>query len=60
MMDEDEVALKESQKTLDTSKILHRNKTRSTRSVGKGHDPNFAIIGTADSGKCRCVTPEGT
>ena len=23
-------------------------------------DPDFAIIGTADSGKCRYVTPEGT
>ena len=32
--DEDEVGLKE--KTLDTSKRLHRNKTRSTGSVDKG------------------------
>ena len=35
--DEDEVGLKKkSQKTLDTSKRLHRNKTRSTGSVDKG------------------------
>ena len=33
--DEDEVGLK-SQKTLDTSKRLHRNKTGSTGSVDKG------------------------
>ena len=53
-----EVRLKE--KPVDTSKILHQNKTRSTGSAGKGIDPNFAIIGTGVSGKCRCVTPEGT
>ena len=40
----------------DTSKRLHRNKTRIT----KEFDPNFAIIGTADCGKCRCITHEGT
>ena len=27
---------------------------------GKELDPNVAIIGTADLGKCRCVTPKGT
>ena len=34
--DEDEVGLKKSKKTLDTSKRLHRNKTRSAGSVDKG------------------------
>ena len=35
--DEDEVGLKEKPKdTIDTSKRLHRNKTRSTGSVDKG------------------------
>ena len=29
-------------------KRLHQNKTRSIGSAGKGLDPNFAIIGTAD------------
>ena len=51
--DEDEVGLKEKpEDTTCTSKILHRNKTRSTGSVDKGLHPNFlpslAIIGTAD------------
>ena len=36
--DEDEVGLKE--KPEDTSKRLHRNKTRSTRSVDKGLNYN--------------------
>ena len=31
--------------TLDTSKILHRNKTRSTGSGAKDLIPNFAFIG---------------
>ena len=51
------LAWKKSQKTLDTSKRLHQNKTWSTGSAGKGLDPNFAIIGTADSGKCRSPPP---
>ena len=39
MIDEDEVGLKEKPEELDTSQILHRNKTRcSTDSVGKGLD----------------------
>ena len=42
---------KKSQKTLDTSKRLHRNKTRRTGSVGKGLDPNFAIIGNCRLGE---------
>ena len=37
MIEEDEVGL------------IHQNKTQSTGSVGKGLDPNFAIIGTAGS-----------
>ena len=41
MIDEDQVVLK------DTSQRLHWNKTQS---MDKGLDPNFAIIGTADSG----------
>ena len=45
------LAWKKSQKTLDTSKRLHQNKTLSTGSAGKGLNLNFAIIGTADSGK---------
>ena len=32
------LAWKKSQKTLDTSKRLHKNKTRSTGSAGKGLD----------------------
>ena len=53
------LAWMKSQKTLDTSKRLHQNKTRSTGSVGKWLYPNFAIIGTTDSGKCRYITHEG-
>ena len=30
------------------------------RNITQMLDPNFAIIGTADSGRCRCVTPKGT
>ena len=48
MIDEDEVDLKKSQNTLDTSKRLHQNETRSTGSAGKlpipNLIPNFAII----------------
>ena len=36
MIDEDELAWKKSQKTLDTSKRVHQNKTRNTGSAGKG------------------------
>ena len=39
------LAWKKSQKTLDTSQILHWNKTRNTKSVGKGL--NHGIQGTA-------------
>ena len=51
------LAFKKSQNTLDTSKGLHRIKTRSTGSAGKGFDSNFAMIGTADSETCRVITP---
>ena len=44
------LAWKKSQKTLDASKRLHRNKTRSTGSVDIGL--------TRD--QCRCVKPGGT
>ena len=42
MIEEDEVGLKESQKTLDTSKRLHQNESRRQR---KDFIPNFAIMG---------------
>ena len=51
------LAWKKSHKRLDTSKRLHQNKTRST---GRTWSQFIAIIGSADSGKCRCVKPEGT
>ena len=38
MIEEDEVGLKESQNTLETSNKWHRNETRGTGSVGKGLD----------------------
>ena len=60
MIDEYVVGLKENPEDTSTSKRLHRNKIRSTGSMGKGLDPNVDIIGTADLGKCRCVSPEGT
>ena len=52
MIDEDEVGLKE--KPEDTRYIKKINKTRSTGSADKGTLSQFAIIGTAGSGKCRC------
>ena len=54
-VDEDEVDLKE--KPEDTGYIKIRPEAPAVRA--KEFDPNFAIIGTADSGKCRCVAPEG-
>ena len=51
MIDEDEVGLKEKPEELDTSKILHRNKTRcSTDSVDEGLDSDLCHYRTADTG----------
>ena len=49
MIDEYVVGLKENPEDTSTSKRLHRNKIRSTGSMGKGLDPNVSIIGTAES-----------
>ena len=43
MIDEDGVGLEKIQKSLDTSKGLHRNKTRSTGSVGKRLDSKLCL-----------------
>ena len=57
------LASKKSQKKLDKSKILHRNKTQSTGSAGKRLDPNFAIIGDCrlreSAGASRLQAPGG-
>ena len=62
---DDEGGLEESQKTEDTIGI-YRNETRSTGSAAweersKPRDMRYTnIIHKKDSGKCRCVRPEGT
>ena len=59
MLDEDEVRLKE--KPEDARHIKKITSDPKHREYGKRNlIPIFAIIGTADSVKCRCVTPEGT
>ena len=62
MIDEDEVGLKE--KPEDRYMYIKKDyiKMRPEAPGVRAKDliPNFAIIGTADSGKCRCVTAEGT
>ena len=58
MIDEDEVGLKEKPEDTKIDYIEIRPEAPGVRA--KELDPNFAIIGTADSEKCRCITPEGT
>ena len=59
--DEDEVGLKERPEDTRYIQRLHQNKSRSTGSAGKGFDSQLlSLLGAAYSGKCRCVTPEGT
>ena len=60
MIDKDEVGLKEKPEDTRYIKQINQNKTRSTGVLANDLIRNFAIIGTADSGKCRYVMPEGT
>ena len=56
MIDEDEVGLKEKAEDTRYIKMI----TSKLGVWAKELDPNITMSGTADSGKCRCVTPEGT
>ena len=57
-IDEDEVGLEESHKTLDTSKRLNQNKIQTVWECGqRTRFPTLPILGTADSETGRVVTP---
>ena len=59
--DEDEVGLKEKpEDTRYIKKITSKWDPNHRESGQRNLIPTFAIIGTADSEKCRCVKPEGT
>ena len=58
MIDEDDVVLKE--KPEERKARRHKIHQKDYIKIVRAKDliPNFAIIWTADSGKCRCVTLE--
>ena len=60
MIEEDKINFKKTQKTQIYQKDYIKIRPEAPGVQATGLDPNLAIIGTADSGKHRCIAPEGT